>query len=38
MHIQITEQIKLAPLVESDAADILRVVNLSRASLGQFLP
>ena len=38
LHIQIAEHIKLAPLVESDAADILRVVNLSRASLGQFLP
>ncbi len=38
LHIQITEQIKLALLVESDAADILRVVNLSRASLGKFLP
>ncbi len=38
LYIQIAEHIKLAPLVESDAADILRVVNLSRASLGQFLP
>lgn len=38
MHIQIAEHIKLAPLVESDAADILKAVNLSRASLGKFLP
>ncbi|MBH0074813.1 GNAT family N-acetyltransferase [Pseudoalteromonas sp. SWYJ118] len=38
MHIQIAEHIKLAPLVESDAADILKTVNLSRAGLGKFLP
>jgi len=38
LHIQIAEHIKLAPLVESDAADILKAVNLSRASLGKFLP
>ncbi|MBH0026257.1 GNAT family N-acetyltransferase [Pseudoalteromonas sp. SWN29] len=38
MHIQIAKHIKLAPLVESDAADILKTVNLSRASLGEFLP
>ena len=38
LHIQIAEHIKLAPLVESDAADILKTVNLSRASLGKFLP
>ena len=38
LHIQIAEHIKLAPLVESDAADILKTVNLSRASLGEFLP
>ncbi|TMO73151.1 N-acetyltransferase [Pseudoalteromonas sp. S3785] len=38
MHIQISEHIKLAPLVESDAADILKAVNVSRASLGKFLP
>ena len=38
LHIQIAEHIKLAPLVESDAEDILKTVNLSRASLGKFLP
>ncbi|MBQ4800504.1 GNAT family N-acetyltransferase [Pseudoalteromonas sp. MMG006] len=38
MHIQIAEHIKLAPLVEGDAAGILKTVNLSRASLGEFLP
>ncbi|MEL0657185.1 hypothetical protein V6257_19390 [Pseudoalteromonas issachenkonii] len=38
MHIQIAEHIKLAPLVESDAANILKTVNLSRAGLGKFLP
>ena len=38
LRIQIAEHIKLAPLVESDAADILKTVNLSRASLGKFLP
>jgi len=38
LHIQIAEHIKLAPLMESDAADILKTVNLSRASLGKFLP
>ena len=38
MYIQIAENIKLAPLVESDAADILKAVNVSRASLGKFLP
>jgi len=38
LHIQIAEHIKLAPLVKSDAADILQTVNLSRASLGKFLP
>ncbi|MEL0634989.1 GNAT family N-acetyltransferase [Pseudoalteromonas carrageenovora] len=38
MHIQIAEHIKLAPLVEGDAANILKAVNLSRASLGKFLP
>ena len=38
LYIQIAENIKLAPLVESDAADMLKAVNVSRASLGKFLP
>jgi ribosomal-protein-serine acetyltransferase len=37
LHIQISEQIKLFPLLESDALEILKLVNSSRVDLGKFL-
>jgi ribosomal-protein-serine acetyltransferase len=37
LHIQISEQIKLAPLLESDALDILNLVDSSKGDLDKFL-
>ena len=37
MHIQITEQIKLSPLLTTDALEILNLVNANRVNLNKFL-
>jgi len=37
LHIQISEQIQLTPLSESDASDILNLVSTNRVGLDEFL-
>ena len=37
LHIKISKDIKLSPLLESDAPDVLRLVNENRINLAKYL-